>query len=162
MSKIIAVSKLPDDLTALSWVTDKLAVGTLKQVQNADLLRQERVDLLVCCRRNKPEPAIEYRARTRYFPLADCEAAPIGYFERPVALILASWQQGKRVLVYCAAGQSRSVTVAAVALVQAGKAATFYEAVDMIAAVRPQACPAPELAKSARVYLREILSEEGS
>lgn len=153
MAQIIVVDKLPDDLRLLSWVCPDLAVGTLKQAQS-DLPGLEKVDLLVCVRDSEPKPARAYRDRTRYFPLVDLVAALPDYFAEPTALIANAWQRGQRVFVYCAAGQSRSVTVAAVALVRAERAANFDEAVDLIAKARPRAAPAPALGESARSYLR--------
>lgn len=143
------------DKYLLSWVTDNLAVGTLAQAQNVDLLVREKVDALMSCRRDQPKPAFDFRDRCAFFPIEDAHGIPDGYLDAATNWLIHRLDRKERVLVYCAAGQSRSVTVAAVTMVKLGHAQTFDNAVEIIRDVRWQARPHPALRSSAREYLRE-------
>lgn len=145
----------PHDWNLVDWVLPNVAIGTLRQAQAPRVLKREGVDWLMCVRGPFPRPCEEYQGRTVYFPLDDGKPVPPGYWHEPVAWLIDMMKGAGKVLVYCAAGVSRSPTVVAVAMVKAKRAPTFLEAVIDIQRVRMMAGPHPALVQSAREYLKE-------
>ncbi len=143
------------DYHILSWVSDTLAVGSLAQAQNPQILELEKVGSLLSCRDPEPGPCREFADRCEFAPLKDGKPIPDGYLQRVTDWLIYRLRCQQRILVYCAAGQSRSVTVAAVTMVRMGLADTFDRAVETIRDVRPKASPHPVLRQSARAYLHE-------
>ncbi|SIO33904.1 Dual specificity phosphatase, catalytic domain [Singulisphaera sp. GP187] len=78
---------------------------------------------------------------TAYVPVLDGTAPSDRQFRQAVEWIVARHGAGQSVLVHCAQGRGRSVTVAAAALCRLGLAADPDDALARIAAVRTKARP---------------------
>jgi protein-tyrosine phosphatase len=78
---------------------------------------------------------------TAYVPVLDGAAPSRRQFEAAVAWIEARHAEGHSVLVHCAQGRGRSVTVAAAALCRLGLADGPDDALARIIAARPRARP---------------------
>lgn len=72
-------------------------------------------------------------------PTWDQTAPSLEAVEQGVAFLLEHREQGRPVLVHCAAGRGRSVTVLCAGLVAAGHAGSWREALALVQAARPQA-----------------------
>ena len=95
------------------------------------------------------DPAME----TIYLPMLDGAAPSPAQFERAIAWIASRHVEGHTVLVHCAQGRGRSVTVAAAALCRLGLASSPEEAIAMITAVRPKAKPSQKQRAALSRYL---------
>lgn len=147
---------IPEDIWVLNWVTGTIAISGLAAARHAEALASDRVEELMCVRSRFPGPAHAFRDVTTYFPLVDGREPREGYFDAAIPWLVDRIKREVKVLVYCAAGVSRSVTVAATALVRAHKAANFDIAVHRIVRARPCARPHPVLARAAQQWLGEI------
>lgn len=78
---------------------------------------------------------------TAYVPILDGAAPSPRQFQAAVDWIAARHADGHSILVHCAQGRGRSVTVAAAALCKLGLAADPDDALARITAVRPKAKP---------------------
>jgi diacylglycerol kinase (ATP) len=78
---------------------------------------------------------------TAYLPILDGTAPSDRQFHQAVDWIAARHGEGRSVLVHCAQGRGRSVTVAAAALCRLGLAADPDDALARIISVRPKAKP---------------------
>jgi hypothetical protein len=85
-------------------------------------------------------------------PFEDGEAIPKRQFIECLGWLKFMHETGHTVLVHCAAGISRSVTIAASAMHYLG-ILEFNDALDRIRMSRPVANPAPETLNSAKRYL---------
>jgi hypothetical protein len=81
------------------------------------------------------------RVETVYLPMLDGTAPSSGQFETAVDWISRRHAEGHTVLIHCAQGRGRSVTVAAAALCRLGLAAGPDDALALIRAARPKAKP---------------------
>jgi hypothetical protein len=90
-------------------------------------------------------------------PFADGAPIPSGIFFQGQAWLAGHWDLGNRVLISCAAGASRSVTMASALLtLKAGVA--FPDAVAEVMAKRPEANPHPVVLASASVLCGQPLT----
>ena len=94
------------------------------------------------------DPGIVYQ----HVPFHDGEAIPEQAFVRCLGWLKFMHDSGHTVLVHCAAGISRSVTIAAAFMHYTG-AAEFDEALERIRARLPVAAPAPAVLSSAKRML---------
>jgi protein-tyrosine phosphatase len=85
----------------------------------------------------------------------DGPAIPEPLFWRGMAFMVKEYLSGKNLLVHCAAGVSRSVTMACALMTYLGLAPNMDEALKQVKANRPQAGPAPAVFASAKQYLAE-------
>ena len=90
-------------------------------------------------------------AETIYEPLTDGENNQKS-FDSAVDAVQEVWSDDKRVLVHCAMGVSRSVTVTATAIA-AEREISLRDALAQVEENRPQANPHPELVEQAYTYL---------
>lgn len=93
-----------------------------------------------------------------YYPLADRKMKSQERFAGAVKNLIRELRNDKNVCVHCAAGISRSVTVAATALAvieESNWVAEFQKIKDE----RNQANPNPQLRNHARQYLGEVLHD---
>jgi len=73
-------------------------------------------------------------------------------FDRAVDIVLEALEREENVLVHCASGISRSVTVVATAIAE-DRGLEFEDALELVAGRRPRANPHPEMRTHARTYL---------
>lgn len=76
-----------------------------------------------------------------YIPMLDGTAPSRAQWNRAIDWIVRRHAEGHTILVHCAQGRGRSVTVAAAALCRLGFAIGPDEALAQIRAARPKACP---------------------
>lgn len=75
-------------------------------------------------------------------------------FNRAVEIVLEAMKQEQNVLVHCASGMSRSVTVVATAIAYS-EAISFDEGLEIVAESRSEANPHPDIIPHAEQYLSE-------
>jgi hypothetical protein len=92
---------------------------------------------------------------TVYLPVLDGAAPSPRQFEQALEWITRRHAEGHTVLVHCAQGRGRSVTIAAAALCRLGLAEGPEEALSRITAARPNARPS----RKQRVALRRYLAQ---
>ena len=82
---------------------------------------------------------------------------PADLFAKSQAWLAGHWDQGDRILISCAAGISRSVSMAAALLALKG-GANFLDAIDEVMAKRPEANPHPSVLASASMLCGQPLT----
>lgn len=85
--------------------------------------------------RTSPDREVEY------LPIFDGSAPSDRQFQRAVDWVAKQYGEGRTVLIHCAQGHGRSVTIAAAALCRLGLAADAAEALAKIRGARPRAKP---------------------
>lgn len=75
-------------------------------------------------------------------------------FDRAVEIVLKAMDQEQNVLVHCASGMSRSVTVVATAIADTEEI-SFSKALETVAEHRTEADPHPDIIAHAEQYLSE-------
>jgi atypical dual specificity phosphatase len=73
-------------------------------------------------------------------------------FNRAVKIVLEAMKQDQNVLVHCASGMSRSVTVVATAIADV-EGSSFTEGLELVAEHRSEADPHPDIITHAEQYL---------
>lgn len=73
-------------------------------------------------------------------------------FDRAVEIVLEAMDHEQNVLVHCASGMSRSVTVVATAIADS-REISFSEGLDIVAERRSEANPHPDIVDHAKNYL---------
>ena len=91
----------------MDWITDRIAIGNFLDVEQA----HGQVDHILCL---KPDCCAERTGvETTCIPLIDGPGNAPALYRRAVADLRKAVAAGKRVLVHCHAGKSRSVCVVA-------------------------------------------------
>lgn len=88
-----------------------------------------------------------------HYPLTDGEENGQDFIDA-VEQVRSLLRNGEGVVVYCAAGKSRSVAVLATALA-AEKQTSFRTMVSVIQSVRPKADPVMELREQGQIYIQK-------
>lgn len=150
----MSTTKFCDVDDRFNWVLDRLAVGSLASLAYADdfvavvtCISKEEMDQLL-----DGEPLISpTKGKWLYLPIADGVAGLEQYIDRAVDFIHTNIIAGE-VLVHCAAGRSRSVSVIIAYLVSCGF--SCQDAKTLVASRRMNICPAP-------VFIDEIKKHFG-
>ena len=90
---------------------------------------------------------------TIHHPMVDGENDQAD-FNRAVEIVLKAMEEDQNVLVHCASGMSRSVTVVATAIADADEI-SFSEGLEIVAEHRSEANPHPDIIDHAERYLSE-------
>lgn len=90
-------------------------------------------------------------------PFVDGAPIPVDLFMKSQAWLASHWDQGSKILISCAAGMSRSVTMAAALLTLKG-GVTFLDAIDEVMIKRPEANPHPMVLASASMHCGQPMS----
>jgi len=88
-----------------------------------------------------------------HIPFADGPVIPPDVFARCLGWLKAKYDEGHTILIHCAAGISRSPTILA-SFMHYADIMEFNEALDQIRLDRPNASPAPNVLRSAKMMLR--------
>lgn len=88
-----------------------------------------------------------------HVPFADGSGIPPEAFVKALGWLKFMYENGHTILIHCAAGISRSVTILASFMHYEG-IAEFHEALDQIRLNRPNASPAPAVLNSAKKMLK--------
>lgn len=135
----------PSTRCAIFKVNDSIFLGSQSSAQQFELLASHGINHLLCCARECPEPSHQNVGFTR-LPLLD---RPPGRqvqsdFENPFVeascVLERLVRSGKKVLVYCQRGISRSPSVViAYCIVEEGK--SFSESLELVRRVCPRVDP---------------------
>lgn len=128
---------------AIDFITAQLALGGLEDVSSPKTLLAARIDFVLSL---APDVKID-RPRQVFLPVADREPLPGGTIEQAVQLIDTEISAGRRVLVHCSQGISRSPAIAIGYLHQCHDV-SVTQALAMVQRARPQAAPHPALLAS--------------
>lgn len=128
---------------AIDFITDQLALGGLDDVSSPKALRAARIDFVLSL---APDVKVE-GLRQVFLPVADREPLPGTVIEQAVQLIDTEISAGRRVLVHCSQGTSRSPAIAICYLHQCHEI-SVTQALAMVQRARPQAAPHPALLAS--------------
>lgn len=131
----------------MDWVADGIAIGSAYDTSDpADL---ERAGIEAVLQLYGPEPfptALPFAAAVQHLFVVDGEPLAIARLCEGVEFIRAQRALGRRILVACGAGISRSPTFVAAYLHETGM--DLLDAFGSIMQRRPQVLPHPELLRS--------------
>ncbi|WP_295435136.1 dual specificity protein phosphatase [uncultured Thiodictyon sp.] len=127
---------------SIDFITDHLAVGGRDEAQAPGLLRAAGIGFVLSL-----APVAVTGPRQVYLAVADREPLPGATIAQAVGLIAAQIAVGRRVLVHCQMGISRSPAIAVCYLRQC-RGLTIPRALAAVVRARPQAQPHPALLDS--------------
>ncbi|MBA4386896.1 MAG: hypothetical protein C0404_02880 [Verrucomicrobia bacterium] len=91
----------------MDWITDSIAIGNFVDAENPD----PKIDFILCL---KPECNVERSdIETVHIPLIDGSGNSSHHYRDAVRKLARAVVAGKKVLVHCHAGRSRSATIVA-------------------------------------------------
>jgi len=128
----------------MDFITAQLAVGSREDAEDSAALAAHGIDALLSL---APLARPLSVARQLSLALADRVALPGALIDEAVGFLLEQTARGRRVLVHCEMGISRSPTIAAAFLHQA-QGLDLHEALRCVRAARPIADPHPVLLAS--------------
>lgn len=132
---------------AINFITNQLAIGGLEDVQSEEALREQGIDFVLSL---APDVALN-GIRQEFVRISDREALPDEAIERAVHLIEKEIVLGRRVLIHCNKGISRSPAIAICYLTQCLEM-SVPKALALVRRMRPQAMPHPALLGSVVDY----------
>lgn len=98
-----------------NWILTDIAVGNIKAGSDFDHLRQEGISTIVCAIPQLPRPIDDYKRHgfsLLHIPIDDSPEVDIGrWFDGTSDFIMAHRLMGRKILVHCHAGMSRSVSL---------------------------------------------------
>ncbi len=130
-----------------------LAVGGYHDTVSRDHLTHQGISAML----QLAEPAPHAGIPSLYLAVADGTALPTALLERGLAFVRTAYQEGRRVLISCGIGISRSVTFALAALCDCERL-TLRDALTAVKQRHPAAMPHPALWASLCTYYRQPLS----
>lgn len=145
----------------MNWITEYLAVGDWSDVSNQATMERSGVGLVVNVAAEMYPPPFMSHCQVVKYGISDGQY-PVdrSWFNDLVAHTNRELARGIKVMLMCAAGASRSV-IACAAVLMDGKqhAMSVDDALQIIAAKRPNANPHPNLIKALREYVRSQEAE---
>lgn len=137
-----------DNPYPFDFITPQVVIGSRRDAENDDALIHHRIDaVLSFAPIERPMPV----ARQLSLHLQDRVALPAEVIEEAVAFLREQVSRGRRVLVHCEMGMSRSPAIVACYLHEE-HGLDIDAALRQIRAVRPAADPHPALVASMRDY----------
>jgi protein-tyrosine phosphatase len=139
-----------------------LYVGGLESVMDCNLM--QRIDAVISVLKPESRRELErigcLRGKAHLFiPIKDQASAPIeSHFEEVYRFIERNLNSGRTVLVHCAAGRSRSVTLVVYYMLRKGIAHSVSAALNLIRKQRPIARPNPGFKRKLRMAEAELNS----
>ena len=127
-----------------------LYIGKYRETRNLSLLSRVKIDAALQLAELVEQPGIE----TLYLAVDDGVALSTELLQQGIAFIIANKDQGKRVLVSCGAGISRSTSFALAALKEVEEL-DLLEALQEVKRRHPDAMPHPALWQSLCEYYDE-------
>jgi len=150
-----------DEVSTNLWITGMCAEGLWTLYDQVDKVAEHKFDaILNCADFDLPvglTNSIEDYAKLGIY---DGERIPDGVVAKAVTFLEQTHGKGKRVLVHCAAGISRSVGMTAAYLAKKNKT-TLHAAINSIAVNRSCANPHFAIQTSIELYLREVRRPSG-
>lgn len=139
------------DILALTQVDDRLFVSGYARAADLAKSNPAKITAVLCVHQvmdYEQNPNIVYM----HVPFNDGETIPMTQFVRCLDWLKFMWNNGHCILIHCAAGISRSVTILAAFMHYVGMC-DINKAIDRIKMVRPDAGPAPLVLNSAKKML---------
>ena len=127
----------------MNRIRDWLHIGSFRDTRDPALLHMHNIGALLQLAGKSEQPGIV----ALYLPVGDGEPLPPGKLTQGVAFVSEQIAAGKRVLVACGAGISRSSTFAMAALMEE-EGLDIFDAYRTVYANHPDALPHPELCQS--------------
>lgn len=131
-------------------ITDNLYVGRYHDTVNLALLQAHNIDAMLQLAERIEQPGIE----VLYLDVEDGEPLPAEKLRQGVSFVRDQLAAGRRVLIGCGAGISRSVTFAA-AVLHEEEGISLLDAFHDIHSIHPDALPHYELWYSLCEYYHE-------
>jgi len=131
-------------------ITDNLYVGRYRDTVNLTLLQAYNIDAMLQLAERIEQPGIE----VLYLDVEDGEPLPAEKLRQGVAFVRDQLAAGRRVLIACGAGISRSVTFATAVLREEG-GISLLDAFHDIHSIHPDALPHYKLWHSLCEYYHE-------
>ena len=131
-------------------ITDNLYVGRYHDTVNLALLQAHNIDAMLQLAERIEQPGIE----VLYLDVEDGEPLPAEKLRQGVSFVRDQLAAGRRVLIACGAGISRSVTFA-VAVLHEEEGISLLDAFHDIHSIHPDALPHYELWHSLCEYYQE-------
>ncbi|TEU14240.1 MAG: hypothetical protein E3J21_16440 [Anaerolineales bacterium] len=131
-------------------ITDNLYVGRYRDTVNLTLLQAHNIDAMLQLAERIEQPGIE----VLYLDVEDGEPLPLEKLRQGVSFVRDQLAAGRRVLIACGAGISRSVTFA-IAVLHEEEGISLLDAYYDIHSIHPDALPHYELWYSLREYYHE-------
>lgn len=137
----------------MDWITPDLAIGGLSDLLDHGRLQEEAVEAVLQLYGHPRERAtIPLPLEILQLPVKDREPLPPEFLRAGLDFLAEQRRAGRRVVVACGAGISRSPCFVAACLHTEGMA--LDEAFRLIQGARPQICPNRELMRSLLDYFR--------
>jgi protein-tyrosine phosphatase len=131
----------------MDWITSGIAIGSIRDAQDHRTLAAERVDaVLRLLEEAEEEQSLLSWTSSLWLRVTDGRALDPALLRRGVDFLRDQRNVGRKVLVHCGLGQSRSPTFVAAYLHEEGE--TLLNAFLLIQRARPSALPHPELLRS--------------
>jgi len=121
-------------------ITDNLYVGRYRDTVNLTLLRAHNIDAMLQLAERIEQPGIE----VLYLDVEDGEPLPAEKLCQGVSFVQDHLAAGRRVLIACGAGLSRSVAFA-IAVLHEKEGISLLDAFNSIHSIHPDALPHYEL-----------------
>lgn len=140
------------DILGMTQVTHHLFIGGYARAADLAKSNPHKITAVLCVHQvmDYPKnPDIIYM----HVPFADGEGIPPKAFVQCLGWLKFMYENGHTILVHCAAGISRSVTILA-SFMHYGGITDFNNALDRIKLNRPNASPAPNVLNSAKQMLK--------
>ncbi len=144
----------------MNHVFDKLCISNSKWAFDLDNLKREGIEAIICITRQCPGDGLEdesyparylhYLSDYLHFPINDGFPLPGHIISKSLDFMEENLSSGRKVLVHCTAGASRSVALVLCHLLTLGMG--FDEAQRFLEEKRPQAVFFDELMSSVRQY----------
>ncbi len=138
-------------------ITNQLLVGSRVDACNSDLLKQQGVDVLLSLASIARPEGVRVQMQ---LDVRDRIPLPDEMIGQAMDFLHSQLQSGRRVMVHCEMGISRSPALVASYLHQFENL-SLDAAISHIQAVRPQAEPHPELVASLHAYHQRRVNQEG-
>lgn len=142
----------------MHYVRDNVAICGFHEIGERESFRSHRFHAhLQCAAPFDPWLGEEVEVKATLFD--DGAVIPPNLFREAQSWLDGHWDRGHRILVSCAAGRSRSVTMT-IALLHRKTGLSFFDAAREVVAKRPEAYPHPDVLASAARYCGETLAFE--
>jgi len=140
----------------MHYVRSNVAICGFHEIGNRQAFRSHRFHAhLQCAAPFDPWLGEEVEVKAALFD--DGAVIPAHLFHDAQSWLDGHWDRGHKILISCAAGRSRSVTMT-IALLHRRAGQPFEEAIREVLAKRPEAYPHPDILLSAARYCGETLS----
>lgn len=139
------------DILEITQIGHRLFVSGYARAASLAKENPHKITAVLCVHQimnYEKNPDIEYK----HIGFPDKDGIPRAKFVECLGWLKAKWDEGHTILIHCAAGISRSVTILTSFMHYEG-IMEFHKALDMIKLNRPNAGPQPDILRSAKQML---------